>query len=237
MAHWKFILPFTLISIVGFNSVFYVALHKTTALQASLIQSVLPVLVLLLGRVFLGARITSRQWWGVVFSISGAMLIMTRGDVGIFATLQLFEGDLWALGAVALWALQAFMMRWKPPTIEIMPFMTILSLIGVIVMTPLYAWETVTVAAMPFNRTTVLMVLYVGVFAAVLGTSMWNEGTYRAGAAEAGYFGNLFPIFAGGLAILILGETMHWYHAVGAGLVLVGIWLATAIRSRRPPAA
>lgn len=233
LAHWKFILPFALISIVGFNSVLYVALHKTTALQASLIQSVLPVLVLLLGRVFLKALITSRQWWGVIFSISGAALIIGRGDVEILATLQLLEGDIWALGAVSLWALQAFTMRWKPQTIAIMPFMTVLALIGVIAMAPLYVWETATVATMPFNRTTMLMVLYVGVFAAVLGTSMWNEGTYRAGAAQAGYFGNLYPIFAGGLAILLLGETMYWYHAVGAGLVLIGIWLATANPARK----
>ena len=124
-------------------------------------------------------------------------------------------------------------MRWKPPTIDIMPFMTTISLIGVITMTPFYIWETATVAPMPVTQTSILFVLYVAVMASFIGTTCWNEGTYRAGGAQAGYFGNLFPIFAGVLAILILGEQPRWYHGVGALSVLIGIWLATAQHSRR----
>jgi drug/metabolite transporter (DMT)-like permease len=124
-------------------------------------------------------------------------------------------------------------MRWKPARIDIMPFMTVLALIGVLAMAPLYVWETVTVKAMPFDRTSLAFVLYVGIFASFLGTTMWNEGTWRAGAAQAGYFGNLYPIFAGALAILILGEALYWYHVVGAALVFAGICLAVFRKARR----
>ncbi|MEK9645492.1 MAG: DMT family transporter [Alphaproteobacteria bacterium] len=234
LAHWKFVVAFSMVSVSGFNLVFYVALQKTTALQASLIQSILPVLVLLLGLVILRERITGRQWWGVVFSIAGAGLIVIRGDLGVIRTLQLHEGDVWALGAVFLWAWQAFLMRWKPRTIDIMPFMTAISGIAVVMMLPLYLWETATFAPMPITQTSALFVLYVGIMAAFVGTSCWNEGTYRAGAAQAGYFGNLYPIFAGVLAILILGEELRWFHAAGAASVVIGIWLATAHHARRP---
>ena len=231
--HWKFLVAFSLVTVVGFNVVFYVALQKTTALQATLIQSILPVLVLLLGLVILRERIAVRQWWGVVFSIGGAVLIVVRGDSAVLRTLQLNDGDIWALGAVFLWAWQAFLMRWKPRGMEIMPFMTTISGIGVVAMLPLYLWETATVAPMPFTGTSALFILYVGVMAGFVGTTCWNEGTYRAGAAQAGYFGNLYPIFAGALAILILGEDPHWYHAAGAAAVLTGIWLATTGRAQR----
>lgn len=231
--HWKFVAAFSLVSISGFNSVFYIALQKSTALQVALIQSILPVLVLLLGLVILRQRISGRQWWGIVFSISGAVLIVIRGDLKILQTLALGEGDIWALGAVFLWAWQAFLMRWKPKTIDIMPFMTSISLIGVVTMLPFYLWETATFAPMPVTQTSVLFVLYVAVLASFIGTSCWNEGTYRAGGAQAGYFGNLFPIFAGILAIVILGEQPYWYHGVGALCVVIGIWLATAQYARR----
>lgn len=231
-AHWKFLTLFSSVSIVGFNAVFYVALHKTTALQASLIQSVLPVLVLLLGLVILRQRITGRQWWGVLFSIAGAALIVIRGDLSLLGTFELHDGDVWALGAVFLWAWQAFLMRWKPRSIDIMPFMNAISFIGVIIMLPLYLVETSSGTPMPFTQTSVLFVLYVGVLASCVGTTCWNEGTYRAGGAQAGYFGNLYPIFAGALAILILGEAPRWYHVAGAASVIVGIWLATAQHAR-----
>ena len=226
IANWRFIVPFVLISSVGYNCSIYIALQKTSALQASLIQSVLPVLVLLLGLVLFRTPITGRQWLGVLCSVGGASLVVVRGDWSVIASLSIQEGDAWAMVAVVTWAVQAVIMRWKPGSIPIMPFMTVVAIITVTVMAPLYAWETVTYKPMPFNGTSLLFMLYVGVCASFLGTTMWNEGNFRAGAARSGYFGNLYPIFAGGLAILILGETPYWYHAVGAGLVFAGICLA-----------
>jgi drug/metabolite transporter (DMT)-like permease len=224
--HRKFIVTYSIFTIVGFNCTFYVALQKTTVLQASLIQSILPVLVLLLALVVLKTRITVQQWWGVVFSIGGAALIIIRGDWDVIKSLRIQDGDIWALVAVFLWALQAFLMRYKPKTIDIMPFMTALAAVGVIVMTPMYIWESTAIKPTPFTRESILLFLYLGVFAGFLGTTAWNEGTYRTGPAQSGYFGNLYPVFAGGLAILLLGETLHWYHMLGAGLVVAGIWLA-----------
>lgn len=226
VTHWRFILPFCLISSVGYNCSIYIALQKTSALQASLIQSVLPVLVLLLGLTFFRTPITGRQWLGVLCSVGGAALVVVRGDWGVIASLNIQEGDAWAMVAVITWAVQAVIMRWKPQSVPIMPFMTVVAIITVTVMAPLYAWETVTFKPMPFDGVSLLSMLYVGICASFLGTTMWNEGNYRVGAARSGYFGNLYPIFAGGLAILILGETLYWYHAIGAALVFAGICLA-----------
>ncbi|MGY9019697.1 MAG: DMT family transporter [Alphaproteobacteria bacterium] len=230
--HRKFIVTYSVLTIVGFNCTFYVALQKTTVLQASLIQSILPVLVLLLALVVLKTRITGQQWWGVVFSIGGAALIIIRGDWEVIKSLRIQDGDIWALVAVLLWSLQAFLMRYKPKTIDIMPFMTALAAVGVIVMTPMYIWESTVIKPTPFTQESILLFLYLGLFAGFLGTTAWNEGTYRTGPAQAGYFGNLYPVFAGGLAILLLGETLHWYHMLGAVMVVTGIWLAIFHKSK-----
>jgi drug/metabolite transporter (DMT)-like permease len=230
--HHKFIVTYSVLTIVGFNCTFYVALQKTTVLQASLIQSILPVLVLLLALVVLKTRITGQQWWGVVFSIGGAALIIIRGDWEVIKSLRIQDGDIWALVAVLLWSLQAFLMRYKPKTIDIMPFMTALAAVGVIVMTPMYIWESTVIKPTPFTQESILLFLYLGLFAGFLGTTAWNEGTYRTGPAQAGYFGNLYPVFAGGLAILLLGETLHWYHMLGAVMVVTGIWLAIFHKSK-----
>jgi len=226
VAHWRFIVPFALVTVVGYNCAFYIALQTTTALQATLIQSILPVLVLLLGLCILRTPVTPRQWLGVVLSIGGAALIVVRGDAAAMATLRIQEGDAWALVAVGLWAIQSFAIRWKPRTIDILPLMTALSLVAVVAMAPLYALETAGGRTMPANWTAVSYVLYAAIGASLIGTTMWNEGSWRAGAAQAGYFGNLYPIFAGALAILVLGEALHWYHVAGALLVFAGICLA-----------
>lgn len=225
--HLKFIVFFALLSVVGFNCVFYVGLQHTTALQCSLIQSVLPVLVLLLCFVLLRQPIRGKQWLGVIFSIGGAALIVARGDMQLLTTLELDTGDIWCVAAVIIWAGQAYCMRYKPASIPIMPFMTVISTIAVIAMLPAYLIEAAIVGPVPVNQDSVLMILYVGIFASVLGTTAFNEGTYRIGAVMSGYMSNLYPIFAGGLAMLLLGEDLHWFHVVGTALVLAGIWLAT----------
>ena len=225
-ANAGYLVSFSLVSVVGYNCTFFIALQKTTALQATLIQSILPVLVLLLGLLIVKTPVTMRQWLGVFFSISGSLIILIRGEFAVLQALEIREGDWWALAGVFVWAIQSFMIRWKPESIPILPFMTILVVIGLAVLTPLYIWETLTYKPMPVSKNSLLMVAYAGIIASVGGTTMWNEGTWRVGAAQAGYFGNLYPIFAGALAIIILGENPQWYHGVGALLVVIGIWLA-----------
>ena len=59
---------------------------------------------------------------------------------------------------------------------------------------------------------------------------MWNEGVRRVGASLSGYFGNLFPVFSAAMAVLILGESLEWFHLAGGALVLAGIYFATVRR-------
>ena len=44
---------------------------------------------------------------------------------------------------------------------------------------------------------------------------------------------HLVPVFTSVLAILLLGETLAWFHLAGFAVILTGIWLA----SRPAPAA
>ena len=112
--------------------------------------------------------------------------------------------------------------------------MTAISFIGTIGITPFYLYEHVAFGPMPFTLNSFLFVAYVAVRASVVGTTCWNEGTYRVGPTRAGYFRNLFFIFASTLAILVLGEDLFWYHIAGGLSVLVGIWLATYQRDPKP---
>jgi drug/metabolite transporter (DMT)-like permease len=45
-------------------------------------------------------------------------------------------------------------------------------------------------------------------------------------------FVNLTPVLASALAVLLLGEQFHWYHAAALGLAFGGIWLSEHGSSR-----
>jgi drug/metabolite transporter (DMT)-like permease len=235
---WLYFAVYGLMSVTLFNNLFYLGLQSTTAVQGSLIMAILPVLVLILVATVLGHRITGRQIAGAVITITGAAVIVLRGDAEVIRTLAINVGDAWCLAAVVVWAIQILMLRWKPVEIEITPFMTVIIAFGVAFQIPLYVWEHAAGDVFRPDGTSLMLVLYVALFAAVLGTTMYNAGVIRVGPANAGYFANLYPACAAVLAIIFLGEPFEWYHGAGGALVLAGIYLATfAHRSAAGPKA
>ena len=234
--HRLYCLFLGLAGVTCFNSFFYIGLQSTTAVQGSLIAALLPLMILVLGAVYAGAGITRRQIGGLVLSIGGAALVVARGDLAVLRALQLNPGDFWCLAAVLAWAVQTFMLRYKPPEMDIMPLVAASVGLGWLVLVPAYAVETALGGAMRFDRETLLLVGYLGLFASVIAFSLYNAGVIRTGATSAGYLGNLYPVFSALLAVIFLGESIAWYHATGGLLVLGGIYLATvptgALRSR-----
>ncbi len=231
---WIYIAAFGLVSVTLFNSFYYTGLQYTTAVQGSLIMAILPMLVLGLVAAILAQRITARQVWGVVLSVAGAGIIVLRGDPELARTLAVNVGDLWCLAAVLDWAVMILMLRWKPAEIDMLSFMTVTIAAGVVFQAPLIAWEHVGGRTFAPDAASLGFIFYVALFAGVIGTTMYNAGVIRVGAANSGYFGNLYPAFAAALAIVFLGEPFEWFHGVGGALVLSGIGLATISRVKAP---
>ena len=237
--HRVYCVSIGLVGVTFFNSFYYVGLQSTTAVQGSLIAALLPLMILVLGAVYAGTGITGRQIGGLVLSIGGAVLVVVRGELAVLQTLRLNPGDFWCLAAVMCWAVQTFMLRYKPPEMDVMALVVASVGLGWLALVPAYAVETALGGSMRFDRETVLLVGYLGLFASVIAFSLYNAGVVRVGSASAGYLGNLFPVFSALLAVVFLGEAIAWYHALGGALVLGGIYLATVPPGalRRRPAA
>ena len=231
---WRYFAAFGFVAVTLFNDLYYTGLQYTTAVQGSLIMAILPMLVLILAAVFLSHRITARQIWGVVLSIAGAATIILRGDPELFHTFAVNIGDLWCLAAVVVWAVQIIMLRWKPAEIDMLPFMTVIIAAGVVFQAPLYLWEHSAGHVFRPDVNALALMLYVALFAAVIGTTMYNSGVIKVGPTNSGYFGNLYPAFATALANIFLGEPFEWFHGLGGVLVLTGIFIATFSRRRAP---
>jgi drug/metabolite transporter (DMT)-like permease len=227
-AKWWLWTVFGIFTVTGFNAVFYIALQYTTVVQGTLISGTLPIIVLVAARIFLGQPIAPRQLAGVLVSIVGVILIVARGELATLWHLRPNIGDLWMLLAVCFWAAQIILIRFVPKGIDLVAFQVAAFIPGLLVALPFYLAETLGGRAMPLSLSAVAAVAYTGLIASALGLTFWNMGVLRVGAKTAGYFGNLYPVFGAILGILVLGEPFHWYHALGAIVILAGIYLATA---------
>jgi drug/metabolite transporter (DMT)-like permease len=233
---WKLLAVLGFTGAAGFHSLLYWSLHWTTVSNNSLIQSVLPVGIMLLSWLLYRERIGKRQSAGIVSSLGGVLVILTRGDLNVLLTFSFNIGDLLVVAAVLMWALYAVLLRHRPPELSPLALLEAITLFAVVELLPIVVAEELWGQGVTWSWQVAGGVAYLGIFAAALANLFWNEASRRIGPNRAAPFIHLLPLFSLALAVSLVGETLHAYHAVAIGLILGGIGLATAPSFRRKPA-
>ena len=228
--NWKVLSLLAVLSVSSFNTFIYIALNSTFVVNTVLVNSTTPIFIVLAARISFGDKIPPRRAVGVLASLAGLVWIITRGDpIRLFA-LAYSRGDLWTLAAALCWALYTVFLRWRPPDLDPVAFLTAIIVLGLIPLFPLYLWEIASVGGFALSTAAAGSLLYVALFPSVLAYIFWNRGVGMIGAARAGIFMHLMPVFATFLAIVFLGERLQPYHLLGILLIFAGIFLTTASR-------
>lgn len=228
--HWRVLLALSVTSVTAYNTLLYLALQSTTAINATLVGSTIPIAILALSWVWLGSRTTLQQALGVAVSLVGVLAVIARGDVAALLALRLHAGDLWMLAATLSWAVYSVLLRRYPVPLSPFALLTLQVAVGLLVLAPLYGLELATGRTMAVTPAALAAIAYVGVFASVAAYYFWNFGVARLGPGIAGQYAYLIPVFTAILATLFLGEQFRWFHAAGLVLIFGGIWVATRPR-------
>jgi len=209
----------------AFNTLMYVAAHHTSAINIGIVQGAIPVFVLIGALIVFGTRVRLVQAAGVAVTIVGVVMVAARGDLAVLATLAVNMGDVLMVIACVFYAGYTVALRGRP-AIPGLVFFTALAVIACIVSLPLMIAEVATVPGAWPSLTGWLVVLYVAAFPSLLSQIFFIRGVELIGPGRAGIFVNLVPVFAPILAVVVLAEPFHWFHAAALALVLGGIWLA-----------
>ena len=221
---WKMLLLLSLLGITIFNTLFYVALQTTQAINAALVQSAGPAVIVLLSWWWFGERTNQRQWLGLSLCFLGVGLVLFQGSWEVLQKFELVPGDLWLLPAVLAYASYTTLLRIKP-AISLMSFLAVTFALGGSMLIPLMLLEWYWVGLPQGSLQLAWAVGYVSIFPSILAFLFWNRGVELIGPNLGGLFINLVPVFASLLAIIFLGENFQWYHAGGMLLVLSGMLL------------
>ncbi len=222
--HLPLLLLLALTGVAMFNTLLYTGLHSTVAINAFLIQSLMPVLIMLFSFFIYRDKITIFQGIGVALSLAGVVLVIARGDLEILRTLDLNRGDLLILIAAIGYALYSTMLRQRPE-LHPLSFIGFTFIGGTLMLLPLYLWESFTVKALTLTGPTLLTIAYVAIFPSIISYFCYNRGIELIGANRAGLFIHLSPVFGTIMAILFLGETFFWFHGIGIVMIISGILL------------
>jgi drug/metabolite transporter (DMT)-like permease len=234
LASWKLLLMISAVMIPLGNTLVYVGLHTTTALNGGLIPVARPAIIMVLSYFLFRGSVTRYQWMGISVAAMGVLIVLTRGDPTVLTALDFNHGDLWLIaGSTGIACYQVFIGR-VPKEFHPTVLLQITMIIGMIMMAPLYVWETMTYRPVEFTWVTAGAVLYVATFPSIVAIYCINEGVRQIGPARMGIFNYMQPLLVAGIAVPLLGEQLAWYHPFALALVAVGIVISAQRRSRRP---
>jgi drug/metabolite transporter (DMT)-like permease len=219
----------TLLALTGFsvyNTLAYYGLQYTTAINGLLLQSIGPLFVAVWTFTLFGDRLTLRQAGGICVSLTGVLVIVSHGRLGVLIGIGFNRGDIWFLIALLIYGFYTAVLR-KRPAMHPLSFLAVGMGWGAVMLAPAVALEIASGRTMVLDAESLISFAYVCVFPSLLGYLFLNRGVELIGANRAAPFMHLVPVFGSVLAIALLGERFELFHAVGYALVLTGITIAT----------
>ena len=225
--HKNFLIIQGLLGVAGFNSFIYYAMQTTTAINAALVNSCTPIIIVLISWGRFKDRLSLRQCLGVAISLGGVLLIISRGDLTTLLHLQFNHGNILVFIAACLWSLYSVNLKKYPPGLHPLAYQMAIAMVGLATLLPLYLLEIAAGKTMPVTAGSVATIVYVAIFASVLAFIFWNRVVSMLGANIAGPFIHLMPVFSTILAVFFLGETLTKNHMMAVLFIFGGIFMTT----------
>ncbi len=216
-----------LTSVALFQTLIYLGLRTTTTVNAVLLNSSSPLFMLLCSWAIERERAARRQIAGMLISLAGILVILSRGEIGSLLQLQFHAGDAWILLAMPIWGIYSVLLKRRPPELGGVDFLFLISLAGLMLLAPAFALEVLHSPPRWPSTGEAAGVLYVALAASVGAFLCWNRGVAMVGANAAGFTMHLLPAFATLLAMVFLGESFQAFHAAGIVTILAGVLVAT----------
>lgn len=230
MEIWKLLVLLSAMLILFGNTLVYVGLQSTTAINGGLIPVSRPAIILVLAFLLFRGTVTGHQWLGVAIALAGVLTVLAGGDPAMLAGLDFNRGDLWLLASsVSIASYQALVPR-ALERIDPLVLVQVTMVLGFSMLAPVYLWESLTIRPVEVTWTTSGAVLYVAIFPSIFAMYLANTGIGRLGPARAAIYNYLQPLFVATLAIPLLGEELHWYHPIAFALVAGGILVSSRKR-------
>lgn len=211
----------------GYNTFAYLALQHTTAINATMLNSLIPVATMVLAWLLLRRPLHRFETIGVLVSLIGVTVIVSHGNLAGLIDFRLNPGDLWMLVAVLDWGLYTVGLHWRPKGVDPMLMLAAMMVVGVLVLAPAWAWELSQGHGIALNAGSVSGIAYTAIFPGLLGYVFYNRGVTLVGPSQSALFLHLMPVFATLLSAIFLEELPALFHAYGIAAILCGIWLTT----------
>ena len=226
--HFPIVLLMAVTGVAGFNTLVYIALHHTTSINASLMNTSTPIIIYMLSFFFLKERLTKNQIIGTVISLIGVLFIISNGSLATLMQFSFNRGDIIVLVAVICWSIYSLLVKQFAGKLPGHATFLVSIFLGIIMLFPFFLYETMNPAIqITWSATSFFAIFYTGIFASIVAFLCWNTGVVKLGANKAGIYLNFIPVFATIFAVLFIGESLQLFQAIGGIFVILGVFLTS----------
>ncbi|ALX96000.1 multidrug DMT transporter [Serratia fonticola] len=226
-ANWWKLMILGLLGMVLYQSLAYYAAHSVSALFMGILNSLIPLLTVLIGIFVLRVAPTVGIALGSILSLSGLVWLVSAGQPGLLLQHCIGKGELMMFAASASYALYGVLTkRWAIP-LPNWQSLYVQIVFGVVLLLPNFLMAH----DVQLTSQNIPLVLFAGIPASIAAPFLWIQGVMRLGANKASIFMNLAPVFTAIIAVLFLHEQLHSYHLIGGGIALLGVILSQRLRT------
>lgn len=222
------IIPVVLLGIVGifiYNVMFFKALKIIEAGRASLIIATCPIFITICSAMFLKEKINPVKGLGIVISVCGAVIVISKGNLSRIFEGGLGLGELYIFCCVLSWVTYSLIGKFVMKNLSPLASVSYSATVGAVALLVPALFEGLARNIAGQSAVDWLCISYLGVFGTVIGFVWYYQGVERIGPTKAGLFINFVPISAILCAFIILREPITLSLVIGAVLVISGVYL------------
>jgi drug/metabolite transporter (DMT)-like permease len=214
----------------------YIGARSTSATNIALIYSLSPAFIVLCASVWLHEKLRGIQWLGIGLAFAGLIHVVIKGQWANLLAVRFVAGDLWIVACAFSWAAYALLMKKWPTDFSPMARLVLTAIGGCIVMIPFTVIEAC--SGLPLTQThwgwkSFALIVAAGLIPGSLAYWAYSAMQKSLGAARTAMALYMGPLYGSLLGWAVLGEAISIYHAVGAALILPGLYLAS--QAQKPP--
>ena len=211
---------------------FVEGLARTRASDTALVLAAAPAFMALIGRLRGVERTGTRGIGGISLSLFGIALVVFGSGRGA-AGESTMTGYAFTIGACVCWALYSVMLKPFTERIDGLTLSAVTITGGLVPMIAIASPDLLATQWGHVGGAGWAAVAYSGLLALVVAYLFWYRGVRVLGPTRASMYANTQPLFAMGVAWLVLGEAPRAMQVAGAAAIMSGL-LLTRLPSTSP---
>ena len=222
-----------LFGIVGYHYFFFLSLRYTEVANTAIINALSPVLTGVAAALLIKERLSRRNYAGLALAFLGVLVLLSNGSIETILAVRFNKGDLLMLLSVISWVVYALLIKSMLDRYSGFTLTFYATLFGVLMLLFLAPQEAPLGEIQSISRTSLLSILYMGIFGSGLGYLLYNLSIREIGATRTSSFVySVIPLVVAVLALLFFQQSITPEMIASMALILIGLHMMLAVKPR-----